>query len=183
MSWIEVESKIKVQDVKHAREQIRKIAKFVGRMNKVDDYYSLERRKYPKRSLRVRYKGRKREINFKQRISYKNGIWAKKEVEFQVSDLNNFFDLLDDFGFRKWMKKEKKTELYKTKDGVMIELDYVKRMGWFIEIEILCKENWKEIAKARNRISKVRKELGVEKKYIIKRGYTKALWELRGLRK
>ena len=51
-----------------------------------DDYYSLEKRKYPKKSLRVRDKGKRREVNFKQWRSYKNGVWAKKEVEFEVSD-------------------------------------------------------------------------------------------------
>jgi len=179
MSWIEVESKIKVHDAKDARKSIKKIARFVKVERKIDNYYSLEKRKYPKKSLRVRDKGKKREVNFKQRLTYLKGIWAKREVEFEVSDLRNFFDLLDDFGFRKWLRKEKRTELYRTKDGVNIELNYVKRLGWFIEVEILCKENRKDIAIARKKIANVRRKLGVKKKYVQRQGYTKALWELK----
>jgi len=177
MSWIEVESKVKVHDAKHARQQIKKIAKFVGIEDKKDNYYALTRGSYPKKSLRVRDKGKQREVNFKEWRNYKDGIWAKKEVEFKVSDLKNFFDLLDDFGFKKWMSKEKKTYLYRTKDGVNIELNYVKRLGWFIEIEVLCKES--EVVNARKKIKRVLDKLGVEKKYIEKKGYTKILWELK----
>jgi len=179
MSWIEVESKIKVHDVKHAREQIVKIAKFVRVENKLDDYYALTQKGYPKKSLRVRYKGKSREVNFKEWRNYKESIWAKKEVEFKVSDLKNFFDLLDDFGFKKWMRKEKKTYLYKTKNGVNIELNYVKKLGWFIEIEVLCKEKRKEIAKARKKVMGIMAKLGVEKKFAEKKGYTKQLWEMK----
>lgn len=177
MSWVEVESKIRVDDVKEARRKIKQIAKFVKSEEKVDDYYSLEKGRYPKKSLRVRDKGKKREVNFKQWRSYRQGIWAKKEVEFEVSDLRNFFDLLDDFGFRKWMSKKKKTELYRTKDGVSIELNYVEKLGWFIEIEMLCNE--KNVDSARKRIRKIMDELGVKKSFVEKRGYTKMLWVLR----
>jgi len=107
MSWIEVESKIKIYNTKRIRKKIKEIAKFVEVENKIDDYYSLHSKVYPRKSLRVRYKERKREVNFKQRIDYVNGIWAKKEVEFEVSDLNNFFELLRDFGFKKWLEKKK----------------------------------------------------------------------------
>jgi len=144
MRGAEVESKIRVSNVNEARKRIKKIAKFIGKEKKVDDYYSLHHGVYPKKSLRVRDKGKKREVNFKQRHSYSNGVWAKKEVEFEVSDLRGFFDLLADFGFKKWMRKEKLTELYRTKNGINIELNFVKRLGWYIEIEVLCEDSPKE---------------------------------------
>lgn len=177
MSWIEVESKVRVDDLPEARKRIKKIAKYVKTEKKIDDYYSLNPLKgYPKKSLRVRDKGRKCVVNFKQRIWYKDGVWAKKEVEFGISDIDNFHDLLKEFGFIKWMRKEKKTELYKTKEGVMIELNYVKKLGWFIELEVLCKEN--EMKDAAKRINKIRKLLNIKKEEIEKKGYTKLLWHL-----
>ncbi|MCH7568104.1 MAG: class IV adenylate cyclase [Nanoarchaeota archaeon] len=182
MSWIEVESKIRVHDVNQARKRIREIAKFVKIENKVDDYYSLKHDVYPKRSLRIRRKGKKVEVNFKQWLSYVNGVHAKREVEFEVSDLKGFFDLLDDFGFKKWLSKEKRTELYKTRDGTKIELNHVKGLGWFIEIEILCQP--KNIASARKRIMNIRRKLALPRKDIPRKdikkiGYTKDLWNLR----
>ena len=179
MSLVEVESKIKINNVNEARKKIKKISRFVKIEKKIDDYYSLRHNGYPKKSLRVRDKSKKREVNFKQRLNYKNGIWAKKEVEFEVSDLKGFYELLDDFGFRRWLKKQKITELYRTKDGVNIELNHVKNLGWFIEIEIISKENHKEIENARRKIINVRNKLGVNKKYIEKKGYTRALWNLK----
>ncbi len=182
MSWIEVEAKIKVRDVKAVRKKIKKIAKYVNREKKKDNYYSLKfEGKYPKKSLRVRDRGKKVEVNFKQWLSYKLGVHAKKETEFYVSDLPGFFELLKDFGFKEWMNKEKMTELYKTKDGIHIELNEVKNLGWFIEIEILCKEN--EVMKSRRRILELFDRLELKKKHVERKGYTKMLWGLKKIRK
>ena len=176
MSWYEVECKVKINDVNEVKKKIKKIAKFVKNEKKIDDYYSLEYFNYPEKSLRVRNKGKKREVNFKRRKSYVNGIHAKNEVQFGINDLKGFFELIEDFGFRKWMHKEKKTELYKTKDGVNIELNYVDKLGWYIEIEVLCDENG--VNNARKKISAVRRKLGFSAKDSEKRGYTKMLWDL-----
>jgi len=175
MSWIEVETKIKIKNPKEARKRIKKIAKFVRIENKRDEYYSLEKKGYPKKSLRVRNKGKIREVNFKQWISYKDGIHAKRESEFNVSDLKDFFGLIKDFGFKKWLTKSKKTELYITKDGINIELNKVKKLGWFIEVEILCKES--EIKKSRDRITKIMNNLRYKREETEKKGYTKMLWK------
>lgn len=182
MSWIEVECKIAVDNPAEIRRKIKKIAKFVKKEKKVDDYYALEKKKYPKKSLRVRDRGKKREVNFKQRISYKKGVWAKNEVEFEVSDIDRFFSLLEEFGFKKWIRKEKKSELYKTKDKVNIELNHVKKLGWFVEIEVLCDKN--KVAWAQKRVLEIRKQLAApardfSRKQIRKKGYTKELWEAR----
>lgn len=178
MSWIEVETKIpfKEKDLNSVKEKIKKIAKFVKKQTKKDDYYTLEYFQYPEKSLRVRDMGKVREVNFKKRISFVNGIHAKKEVQFEISDLDGFFELINDFGFRKWLHKEKTTELYKTRSGVNIELNYVKKLGWFLELEVLCP--MKEINSARKKISDVRSALGFSEKDSEVRGYTKQLWSL-----
>lgn len=177
MSWIEVESKIRVNDPVFARRKIKEIASFVKKEKKIDIYYSSQVNGFPKKSLRIRRKREIVEVNFKQWISYKHGVHAKKEVEFKVSDLKGFFDLLKDFGFKEWLKKEKTTELYKTKDGINIELNNVKKLGWFIEIEILCEK--KDIEKSRKRIIKLIDRLQLNKKDIEKSGYTKMLMKKR----
>ena len=177
MSWIEVEAKIKVENVDEIRKKIKEIAQFVRRENKRDDYYTLEYFQYPEKSLRVRDKGKVREVNFKKRISYKNGIYAKKEVQFEISDLAGFFELIRDFGFRKWLHKEKTTELYRTRSGVNIELNYVKKLGWFIELEVLCP--LKDVNSARKKIIDVRTHLGYSEKDCESKGYTRQLWGMK----
>lgn len=177
MSWVEVECKIKLEgkDINEVRRQIKKIAKYVKKQTKKDDYYSLEYFNYPVKSLRIRDMGKIREVNFKRRKSYLGGVHAKTEVQFNVSDVKGFYNLIEDFGFRKWLHKEKTTELYKTKDGVNIELNNVKGLGWFIEIEVLCPE--KEVGLARKKVVSVRERLGFSISDVEEKGYTKALWE------
>lgn len=177
MSWIEVETKVPVKDIDLVRERLKKISKFVGKESKKDDYYTLEYFRYPEKSLRVRDKGKIREVNFKRRKSYVDGVHAKTEVQFEISDVKGFFELINDFGFRRWLHKEKVTELYRTPNGVNIELNKVKRLGWFLEIEVLCKP--KDVASARKKVVKVRELLGFSEKDSESRGYTKQLWALK----
>lgn len=179
MSWIEVETKIplKLKDLNAVKEKIKNIAKFVKKQSKKDDYYTLEYFHYPEKSLRVRDMGKIREVNFKKRISLVDGIHAKKEVQFEISDVNGFFDLINDFGFRKWLHKEKTTELYKAKNGVNIELNHVKKLGWFLELEYLCAQ--KDVKDARKKIADVRQSLGFGEKDSEVRGYTKQLWNIK----
>ena len=173
---IEVETKVKVFDLEKCKNKIVEISKYKGRQIKIDDYYTLENLKnYPKKSLRIRNHDGKWEINFKKRIDYKNGIYAKKETEFNVKNSEDFLKLIEDFGFKKWLRKEKITYLYEIKNNFHIELNEVKGLGWFMEIEYLTDE--KGINKARNEISNLMNKLGIERKLIVKEGYTKLLWD------
>ncbi|MBI5804391.1 class IV adenylate cyclase [Candidatus Pacearchaeota archaeon] len=172
---IEVESKIKVRNPKEIRRRIRDFAKFSGKEEKIDDYYALNTNHYPKKSLRIRKRKGIYEVNFKQRISYKKGIHAKKESEFNVSDIKNFVELIKDFGFRKWLRKEKLSEVYTIKKNFHVELNKVKNLGWFLEVEYLAEEN--EIAEARREVVRIMRLLGLKKKDVVKEGYTKMLWD------
>jgi len=173
---IEVEAKFRIRDVNYFKKEVSRIAKYVGKERKVDDYYTLQKFKgYPKKSLRVRNHNGKWEINFKQRLSYKDGIYAKKETEFNVKDVSRFIKLISDFGFRKWLRKEKVTELYKIKKNFHIEINHVFGLGWFLEIEYLAEEN--EIRYAKKEVGRILSLLEIDKKELVKEGYTKLLWD------
>jgi len=173
---MEVEGKAKILNPERLRVLAQKIGHYKGKERKVDDYYTLESMKrYPKKSLRIRKKSGFYEINFKQRGSYSNGVFAKKETEFKVSDVSGFIRLIHDFGFKKWVTKEKYTELYEINKYFHIEINHVKNLGWFVEVEYLC--NPKYIEKARKEVADVMKKLDVHKKDIVKEGYTKLLWD------
>jgi adenylate cyclase class 2 len=174
---IEVEAKVRVSDLKGVRKKISKIGKFIGKEKKVDDYYTLESlNKYPKKSLRIRKSKGFHVINFKRRISYERGVHAKHETEFKVTDIKGFLDLIDDFGFKKWLRKEKTTYLYGIGKKLNIELNEVGGLGWFLEVECLTE---KDIRKARKEVLGILKRLGISKKGIVKEGYTKMLWDLK----
>jgi len=177
---IEVEAKIKIKSPSEFREKIKKLAKFVKKEKKVDDYYTLESlKKYPRKSLRIRMLNGHYEVNIKKRVSLVNGVHAKKEVELNSSekDLPTFLEIIKDFGFKKWLRKDKTTELYRIRKNFNIEINYVKRLGWFLEVEYLATK--KEMKKARGEVLKVVKKLGINEKNIIKDGYTKILWDLK----
>ena len=173
---IEVEAKTKLSKLFELRNKIENIARFHGREKKVDDYYTLEKLDhYPRKSLRIRKRKGHHEINFKQRIFYKNGIHAKHESEFIVKDIRPFLDLIADFGFKKWLRKEKYSEIYEINKKFHIELNKLKNLGWFLEIEYLCQLS--ELNYAKKEIEKVLKRLDIPRKMLIKDGYTKILWK------
>lgn len=176
---IEVEAKIKIEDPEVYRRLLKPFSRFVGRIEKVDDYYTLQSDgKYPRKSLRVRRTGKFYEVNFKEKLSYVQGVHAKKESEFAVSDIKNFFGLINDFGFRKWLTKEKISEIYHVERNFHVEINNVKNLGWFLEIEYLTE---KDVGKARKKILGVMKKLGVREREIIENGYTKMLWDKKHL--
>lgn len=172
---IEVEAKLKISNPDYIRKKIKSLGKFVGVQKKVDDYYTLESLGYfPKKSLRIRHKDNVYEVNFKKRISDTDKVYAKNETEFQIKNIDSFVNLILDFGFKKWLRKEKTTELYKIKNNFHIELNNVKGLGWFIEVEYLC--NKSDIKVARSSVLKIVEDLGFHKKDIVQDGYTKLLW-------
>ena len=173
---IEVESKARIINPEKIRVLAQKIGHYKGKERKVDDYYTLERgKKYPEKGLRIRKRSGFYEINFKQRISYKKGVFAKRETEFKVSDISGFLRFINDFGFKKWLTKEKYTELYEIKRNFHIELNHVKKLGWFVEVEYLS--NLKDVKSAAKEVRAVLEKLGINKKDIVKEGYTKLLWD------
>src|SRR3989344_1386525 len=172
---MEVEAKLKISSPDKYRKKARNLGKYLGKEKKVDDYYTLEEKgKYPRKSLRIRKMNGFYVVNFKQRIFYDNGVYAKKEVEFKVSDLKGFLSLIDDFGYRKWLRKEKITELYEIKKNFHIEINFVKGLGWFIEVEYLA--NSQNMKTAKNEVLKIVKKLGGNSRNIEREGYTKMLW-------
>ena len=69
-----------------------------------------------------------------------------------MTHIGNFLALLDDFGFREWVKKRKITEsyLYKKDKRVIIEINKVQHLGYYMEIEYKAKNS--EVEKARKKI-------------------------------
>lgn len=190
MAWLEVETKVRIADVvreiEDMRQRVKKIARFVEKETRGDDYFAIKRRGYPKKAFRIRKKGDIYEINFKKwlRNLWSKDIVVKQEFEFKLGDvehLSNFLALLKDLGFQQWVKKLKKSEayVYKKDKRANIEINHVKHLGWFLEIEYLCQKY--EMEKAKRRIRQVLRELGVKQEDIDNTGYTKMLWD-RGIK-
>ena len=188
MAWLEVETKIPVKnsDVAETRKRIRKIARFVKKETRGDDYFALRRKfrkhGYPKKAFRVRKKPNEFEINFKKWMKnlWSDDIIVKQEFEFKLKgkeEVNDLLALFFDLGFKQWMKKRKTSEshTHKKDKRLIIELNKVEHLGYFIEMEYLGQKN--ELQKAKKKIRRAMKQLGLTKKDVDNTGYTRLLWD------
>jgi predicted adenylyl cyclase CyaB len=188
MVWLEVETKIPVKnsDVVEMRKRIRKIGKFVKKETRGDDYFALRRKfrrhGYPKKAFRIRQKPAYFEVNFKNWLKnlWSDDIIVKEEFEFKLKEkdeVDNLLALFKDLGFVQWMKKRKTSESYTHKKDkrLIIELNKVAHLGYFIEMEYLSQRH--EMTKAKKKIRGAMKELGLTKKDVNNKGYTRALWD------
>ncbi len=188
MAWLEVETKIKLdkRDVPKLRAKLNKIAKLEKKESRGDDYFAIRRKirkkKYPKKAFRVRKKPDKYEINFKKWLKkYWDGvIVVKQEFEFSLKkkeDVDKILALFRDLGFREWVKKRKTSESYTHKKDkrLVIEINRIAHLGYFMEIEYLSQPF--EMKKAKRKIMAVLKELEIDLKDVDNTGYTKMLWD------
>lgn len=182
VNWLEVEVKVRVDDVNQLRKRILKIANFKKKVTRGDDYFSLGGKGYPTKAFRIRDDGGRLIVNFKKPLKnlWKDGVVVKREYEFELNDrkhLDNFLALLEEFGFREWIKKKKHTEqfFHKKDKRIEIEINHVEHVGTYMEIEYLAKDS--EVEKARKAILNTLLELGVTRDMIDNVGYTKRLYD------
>jgi len=187
MAWLEVETKVKLDDKKIAafRKKVEAIAKFAKKGKKADDYFAIKPTgrgaRYPKKAFRIRAQKDHFEVNFKKWLTkyWDNQVVVKQEFEFSLTEKDEVDDILalfKDLGFAEWVRKEKYNETYKyNKDKTAsIEINKVKNLGYFMEIEYLCQK--KDLAKARRVIREILKKLEIKADQIDNVGYTKMLW-------
>lgn len=181
--WLEVETKVRIRDVEEMRRRVKKIGKLVKKESRGDDYFALKRNKgYPKKAFRIRKKPDKFEVNFKKWMTslWSKDIVVKQEFEFELKGKDQVDDLLalfKDLGFVEWMKKRKTSESYTHKKDkrIIIEINRVQHLGYFLEIEYLCQP--REMKKAKQKIRKTLRDLGVYPGDIDNTGYTRMLWD------
>lgn len=186
MVWLEVETKVRIKNVSELRKKIKKIAKFVKKESREDDYFALKRKfrkhAYPRKAFRIREKPDKFEVNFKKWLKkhWDSFVVVKQEFEFTLKNKEAVEDLLalfKDLGFVQWMIKKKTSESYvhKKDKRIIIEINHVKHLGYFMEIEYLAQP--REMEKAKKKIKDTLKELEIKKEDIDNTGYTKMLWK------
>ncbi|MAH07099.1 class IV adenylate cyclase [Candidatus Pacearchaeota archaeon] len=183
MVWLEVETKVAIpkDEVTNLRDKIKKIAKFKKEGKKSDDYFAIQKKGYPKKAFRIRKMKDTYEVTFKKWVKnyWTKQVVVKQEFEFKLKgkeEVNNLLALFKDLNFTEWVKKTKYNETYNYKKDkrLNIEINNVKHLGYFMEIEYLATKS--EIKTARNKIIKVLKELEIPNNWIDNTGYTKMLW-------
>jgi len=178
MVLLEVETKVRIDNVADLRKRIKKIARFEKKESRSDDYFAIKRKGYPKKAFRIRSTGKEYVVNFKKWLKsyWTRDIVVKQEYEFKIKDPKNFLALMDDLGFQQWMKKFKTSESYvhKKDKRIIIEINKVRHLGYFMEMEYIARPS--EMEKAKNKIRNVLKELKIKPDQVTNIGYTKMLW-------
>ena len=191
MVWLEVETKVRIKNVNTLRKKIQRIAKFEKKETRADDYFAIPRKRfgihtYPRKAFRIREKPDKYELNFKKWLKklWDKDIVVKQEFEFSLknkSDIQDLLALFRDLGFKEWVKKRKTSEsyLHKKEKRIVIEINFIKHLGYFMEIEYLCQP--REMETAKKKIRQTLEQLEINPKDIDNTGYTKMLWD-KGIR-
>jgi adenylate cyclase class 2 len=174
----EIEIKFKVDDIeKFKKDIINKGCTLSEVLNQSDTIYLFDLNdtlKGPdKVVVRIRNVNGKSELNLKRKSKID---FQAEEIEFGVEDPDKANSFLLNLGLKEWVKIEKKRVYTKYKD-FNICIDDVKRLGTFVEIEIVTEESdkpeyfEKEILKAAN-------ELGIDTSNRINNFYDNMISEL-----
>ena len=170
----EIEAKVVInnRDFSRLQKQLKKEAGFQGKSLKKDTYYDDTQKIY----LRVREKDKKTlfEIKVKNIVS---GVELNTEIGWGIKDKKKWNQLLNKLGIKPAARKTKKTEAYQL-NGFNIELNYVNKLGYFLEIERVVKSK-KQIPKAKKELIDMFDKLGYSQKDFEKKYYLDLLQEHR----
>lgn len=170
----EVEAKVKITKSVFLRlkEELSKKAKFNGLKIKKDVYYDEPKKAY----LRIRDEDGDIVLNIKDHKAIK-GIEANVEFGWDIKNKAEFAKKLKSLGIKPTIRKNKKTESF-TYKNFGIELNYVNKLGYFLEIEKVVKKEG-EIEKTKKDLLAIFKEFGYTQKDFEKRYYLELLEELK----
>jgi adenylate cyclase class 2 len=178
----EIEVKAWDTETEKTEQIVSSFAEYKGFFDKTDVYY--EQKTQPKQNIRLRFEkaflennliAEKNLVTFKQKELFENGIEVSKETEFEVSDKNAFFNMLENIGFEFSIKKHKKVKSYSYKE-FCIELVEIENLGNFIEIEtIQPDESAETIEKSQCAIFEILDKCNIPKENIEKRYYLELL--------
>ena len=170
MYEIEAKVPLKKADVQRLRKELPKIA---GQKRKVinKDYYYADPKSF---FLRIRERNKKGLLNLKSK-KVEQGIELNQEIELSINSVSKFHTLLKKIGIRLTAKKEKISEIYK-KENLQIELNFIKGLGYFLEIETIIKKK-SDIPRAKKALREMFSRLGFSSKDFEKKYYLELLAE------
>ena len=174
----EIEAKAWLDRPPVVEKLIRKIAKFEKIEGKTDYYFTQSSpQDYPNDDCRLRVIGEAAELSFKNRRMV-GKTEVNEEHELSLDNPLNLFRFLDRSGFRMFAIKYKKSKVYRqrNKPNARLEINQVKNLGDFLEVEILGKTRADESSAVRE-IKKILNVLKIPEEKIEPRKYIDLLLE------
>ena len=174
MNNIEIEIQVNIENIKPLIEFLEKNGQFKAEKYQVDEYFSPAHRNFIevrpiKEWLRLRDSDGKYSVTYKNWHYDENGRaqYLCDEYETKIEDLAQLRKILDVLNFKSLVKVDKKRKTWEYKD-YEIDLDSVKGLGDFVEIEYIGKDEKANPDKITAEMMDFLKELGCGR---IKRNY------------
>lgn len=175
---IEVEIKVKVDNLEEIRKKVAVEGKLIKSINQVDDYYIpcqrdfFAQKPHPVEWLRIRTNPDKTIFEYDKSINKKadgRQDYAE-EYETDISSPSEFRKILNFLDFKKIVTVDKQREYWMCGD-IEIALDNIKGLGYFVEAE--AKGNFKTMEEARGACVRFLEKLGIKdaEKKEINKGY------------
>lgn len=167
---IEIEIKARVKDRDEVKEKITKIGDFIGIQHQEDIYFDSPYQNFVKSGevLRVRKSQHKHVLTYKKKRPDEKAR-VRTEHEVMVESGDEVAEILKDLGFVLIARIRKARESYKV-DGCNVELDMVKGLGVFIEVEIVIPET-EDIDSGKEKIFALLDKIGVPRENIEEKSY------------
>ncbi|UCD83845.1 MAG: class IV adenylate cyclase [Deltaproteobacteria bacterium] len=174
----EIEAKAWLDHPSAVERHIRKIAGFKKMEEKTDYYFTQSPpHEQPHDNCRLRIVGETAKLSFKNRRMV-GKTEVNEEHELGLDDPLNLFRFLDRSGFRMFVIKHKKSKVYRQRKtpNARLEINQVKNLGNFLEIEILGKTRAVESSAIRE-IKNIFNALKIPEEKIEPRKYIELLLE------
>jgi adenylate cyclase class 2 len=181
---IEVEIKVKVNNLEKIKEKVSKVGKLIKAIKQIDDYYIpcqrdfFAKKPHPIEWLRIRTNPDKVIFEYDKSINKKadgEQDYAE-EYETEISNVKEFKEILKFLDFKKVVTVEKNREYWMC-GGIEVALDDVVGLGSFVEAE--AKGDFKDEVEAKKACIDFLENLGIKdvEKNQIKIGYPQLFLE------
>jgi len=173
MNNVEIEIQVNIENSKPLTEFLEKNGQFKTEQCQTDEYFSPAHRNFVevrpiKEWLRLRDSDGKYSVNYKNWHYDENGkTHYCDEYETKIEDLAKLRKILDVLNFKSLVKVDKLRKTWEYKD-YEIDLDSIKGLGDFVEIEYIGKDEKINPEKITAEMMNFLKELGCGR---IKRNY------------
>lgn len=166
----EVEAKVSISkcEFELLKKRLKKEAEYLGTRSCLDTYYA----KFKTGIIRIRNRGGDYSFDIKRRQTIM-GIESNIEMEWEVGDIRKWESLLKTIKITPNISKSKKSTLFKQNDFI-IELNHVRLLGYYLEIERVVKSE-KELEKAKIDLIQLFQKLGYSQKKFEPKPYLELL--------
>lgn len=162
---VEINIALSEKEFSIVRDKVCKLAKFMKKIDNTDEYFTPKHRSFikqehPSEWLSLRKRGEKTVLNYKH--WYPENVEIADycdEFETEISNLEQFKRILQALNFDHLVTVDKERETFVYNDEFEINLDSVKELGHFIEIESI--KDFGDVSTTKQKLIEFTQLLGV----------------------